>query len=81
MDGGRQGVPRESATEGNETSVRTEMCNLRHYEDKLQELGLSTLEERRHQADMCMVHKIMHKKGDLQPDTGLRLDDSFSAYE
>jgi hypothetical protein len=26
------------------------------YEDKLLELGLATVEERRHQADLCMVH-------------------------
>jgi hypothetical protein len=33
------------------------------------ELGLPTLEERRHQADMCMVHKILHGKGELKADT------------
>ncbi len=32
------------------------------YEEKLLELGLPTLEERQHQADMCMVHKILHGK-------------------
>ena len=30
------------------------------YKERLKELGLQTLEERRHQADMCMMHKIMH---------------------
>ncbi len=35
------------------------------YEEKLVELGLDTLEERRHQADMAMVHKILHGKGKL----------------
>jgi hypothetical protein len=35
------------------------------YEEKLVELGLDTLEERRHQADMAMVHKILHGKGQL----------------
>ena len=30
------------------------------YEEKLQELGLTTLEERRHQADMCQTFKILH---------------------
>jgi hypothetical protein len=35
------------------------------YEERLVELGMTTLEERRHQADMCMVHKILHAKGGL----------------
>jgi len=39
------------------------------YEDRLKELGLQTLEERRHQADMVMVHKIMHGVGGLNPAT------------
>jgi hypothetical protein len=39
------------------------------YEGKLLELDLPTLEERRHQADMCMVHKILHGKGDLKAVT------------
>ncbi len=39
------------------------------YEEKLLELGLPTLKERRHQADMCMVHKILHGKGELKADT------------
>lgn len=37
------------------------------YEDRLAELGLTTLEERRWQADMHMVHRIMHRKGQLDP--------------
>lgn len=39
------------------------------YEERLKELGLLTLEERRHQADMLMVHKIMHRIGGLEPET------------
>ena len=35
------------------------------YEERLKELGLQTLEERRHQADMCMMHKIMHGLGGI----------------
>ena len=31
----------------------------REYEDRLAELGLTTLEERLHQADMAMVYKIL----------------------
>ena len=39
------------------------------YEDKLKKLGLQTLEERQHQADMHMVHKIMHGGGGLDHQT------------
>ena len=35
------------------------------YEERLKELGLQTLEERRHQADRCMMHKIMHGLGGI----------------
>ena len=31
------------------------------YEDRLREVGLETLEERRHQADMVQTYKILHK--------------------
>ena len=34
------------------------------YEGRLQELGLTTLEERRHQADMHLMYKILHGKDD-----------------
>jgi hypothetical protein len=37
----------------------------REYEDQLPELGLTTLEERRHQADMLQMYKIMNGAGDL----------------
>ena len=39
----------------------------REYGDRLKELGLEMLEERWHQADMAMVQKILHGKGDLDP--------------
>ena len=39
------------------------------YEDKLKELGLQSLEERRHQADMHMMNKIMHGTGGLKSET------------
>ena len=39
----------------------------REYEDRLAELGLTTLEERRHQADMTMVYKILTHKEDVDP--------------
>ena len=39
------------------------------YEDKLKELGLQSLKERRHQADMHMMNKIMHGTGGLKSET------------
>ncbi len=36
------------------------------YEERSAELGLETPEERRHQADMAMVHNVMHCKGGQQ---------------
>jgi hypothetical protein len=35
------------------------------YEERITELGLPTLEERRHQSDMAMVHKILQGPGQL----------------
>jgi hypothetical protein len=35
------------------------------YEGKLEEIGLTTLEERRHRADMQMVHKLLKSKDGL----------------
>jgi len=35
------------------------------YANRLEELGLSSLEERRHMADMVMVHKILQGRGGL----------------
>ena len=39
------------------------------YEEKLMELGLTTLEERRHQADMTQVYKILMEKDMGKSDT------------
>ena len=39
------------------------------YQERLKELGMTTLEERRHQADMCMVRNILHGRGDLEVGT------------
>ncbi len=39
------------------------------YEERLRELNLQTLSERRHQADMAMVHKILHGRGGLDYTT------------
>jgi hypothetical protein len=36
------------------------------YEDRLCKLGLTTLEERRHPADMLQMFKIINGAGDLQ---------------
>jgi hypothetical protein len=43
-----------------------------NYSERLAELGLPTLEERRHQADMAMIHKIMKGKENLTPCSGLK---------
>ena len=37
------------------------------YEDRLQELGMTTLKERRHQADMTMVFKVLKGLVDMDP--------------
>ena len=34
-------------------------------EDRLKELGLTSLEERRHRADMALVHSVMHGRTDI----------------
>ena len=39
------------------------------YEEKLSELGLCSLEERRHQQDMAQVHKIMGERDGMRRDT------------
>ena len=38
------------------------------YEERLRELGLDTLEERRHQADMALTHKILTKREGGNPE-------------
>ena len=38
------------------------------YEERLKELGLTSLEERRHRADMALVHSIMHGRTDIRVD-------------
>jgi hypothetical protein len=37
----------------------------KEYASRLKELGLTTLSERRHQADMLMMYKLMHGHGQL----------------
>jgi hypothetical protein len=39
----------------------------REYEDRLRELEMTTLEERRHQADMLQMFKIMRGDGQQNP--------------
>jgi hypothetical protein len=46
------------------------------YEEKLLELGLTTMEERRHQADMVQTFKIIHGIDNVSPDTWFRRVDS-----
>jgi hypothetical protein len=43
------------------------------YEEKLKELGLTTLEERRHQADMVQVYKIVNGKDMVDSQTWFQL--------
>jgi hypothetical protein len=38
------------------------------YEQRLAELGMETLAERRHQADMLQMHKILHKSDKVKSD-------------
>ncbi len=42
------------------------------YKEKLEELGLTTLEERRHQADMLQVNKILTEKDRVSSETWFR---------
>jgi ribonucleases P/MRP protein subunit RPP40 len=44
----------------------------RIYEERLAKLGLTTLEERRHQADMLLMYKIVHGGENLTRDTWFR---------
>jgi hypothetical protein len=44
----------------------------RNSEERLIELGLTTLEERRHQADMLLMYKIVHGGENLPRDTWFR---------
>ena len=39
------------------------------YEDRLLELGMVTLEERRHQLDMLQAYKIIHEQDDVERET------------
>jgi hypothetical protein len=39
------------------------------YDEKLQEVGLLSLEERCHQADMHLMRKIMYREGGLDANT------------
>jgi ribonuclease P/MRP protein subunit RPP40 len=41
----------------------------RTYEDRLKELGIVTLEERRHQMDMLQTYKILSGKEKVDPSS------------
>ena len=43
------------------------------YEDRLEEVGLTTLEDRRERGDMIQVWKILHGKEDVQVGTWFNL--------
>jgi hypothetical protein len=66
LDGGRQELPREGAAKSYQDGSGLK-SNI--YEERLRELNMPTLLERRHQADMVMVHKILHEKGGLDHTT------------
>ncbi len=44
-----------------------------NYEEKLKELGLTTLEERRHQADMLQAYKIITGKDNVQRESWFKM--------
>jgi len=46
-----------------------------NYKQRLNKLGLTTLEERHHRADMIQVYKILHDKADTYPKDLLTLSD------
>lgn len=43
------------------------------YEERLKEIGLTTLEERRHQTDMIQTYKILHGKDRVEKDTWFKM--------
>jgi hypothetical protein len=45
----------------------------RTYEEKLEELGLTTLEKRRHQADMVQLYKIVTGKDNVKGETWFKM--------
>jgi hypothetical protein len=49
---------------------------MRHHGEKLTELGLTSLKERRHQADMLQVYKILMGKNRLNSKTWFRMADN-----
>ncbi len=51
---------------------RVSGLELELYEERFHKLGLTMLSERRHQAHMQVVHKIMHGSGGLHIQHGLR---------
>jgi hypothetical protein len=58
----KQVLPGKNSTASSENGVWS--CR-KTFEERSAELGLEILEERRHQADMALVHKIMQGKGQL----------------
>ena len=49
------------------------------YEEKLKEVGLTTLEERRKRGDMIEVWKILDHKEDVDPDTNSEQETRMSS--
>ncbi len=63
---GAQGMPGDSSEERSRHGLGADRNT---DEEKIAELGMLALEERRHQTDVCLIHKIMHREGDLNPAT------------
>ena len=49
------------------------------YEDRLQEVGLTSLKERRERGDMIQVWKILHEKDDVEPSTWFTFSSALQA--
>lgn len=50
-------------------------CKKKNYEQRLEMLNLTTLEERHHRADMIQVYKILNDKSNVYPINFLQLSD------
>ncbi len=67
LDSGRQRMLGEGPEESSGNGVRD-------YEERLRELGHTTLEERRHQLDMQQVHKILVGSDKVKIETWFKND-------
>ncbi len=70
MDQSAQHITGEDPEGSGRNGVRSKR---RTYEEKLKELGLTTLEERRHQADIVQVYKIRTGKDRVQRECWFKM--------